>query len=128
MANEKEPTPGTRGWRVDQVRRALGVGRKDLAPLLAEVAADLGIDEGWTWNATRVTNVILERKPMSLDEAASVVALAARRKLKGLGWDWLIFGKPLAEMGRDGKAKDRSAMRRSTATASHGGRGERTGT
>lgn len=97
MANEKEPTPGTRGYRVDQVRKALKLSRDGFAGELALVAEKLRLDSGGKWTPIRVSKTILERQPLSLEDAATVAALAEIRGLDGYTWDWLILGKSVAE-------------------------------
>ncbi len=100
MANEKEPTPGTRGYRADQVRRDLGLDRQQFADLLAERAAALGLTSGGKWTQTRVSKLILGRQPISLDDAAVVIDVDPEHR----GWDWFVFGD-----ARVGKIKPRPA-------------------
>lgn len=96
--------PPTRGKRLEAVRAALDVEQKDLARQLADIAADLVAREviagGWTWTPTRVSTLIAEKKPMTLDEAACVVVLAARRGLAEYDWDWLVLGTQATEVKR----------------------------
>jgi hypothetical protein len=101
MANEKEPEPGTRGFRVNEIRLELELSRADLARALADVAKVWGITEGGEWTPTRVSRLILSRQPMSLDDAAVVVKLAEAHGLKGKTWDWFVFGDVSKAANRD---------------------------
>lgn len=92
MANEKEPLPGTRGWRADQLRKAIGVDRTGFAELLAAVAKRHGLDAGGKWTQSRVSRLLLSRQPIPLDDAASVVLLAREREILSFGWDWFVLG------------------------------------
>lgn len=94
MANEKEPVPGSRGDRVNQIREALGLKRKDFAKVLAAKAVDLQLTEGGEWTETRVSRLILGRQPMSLDDAAVVVAVDPHKKAPR--WGWFVFGDEYA--------------------------------
>ncbi len=53
MANEKSPVPGSRGDRVNQIREALGLKRKEFATVLAAKASNLGLTEGGEWTKRR---------------------------------------------------------------------------
>jgi hypothetical protein len=94
MANEKEPTPGTRGFRINQIRTALQLKREEMAEALAAVAERHKVVADGDWTATRVSRLILGRQPMTLDDAAVIVIFARERGLKGMGWDWLVLGTP----------------------------------
>lgn len=92
MANEKEPTPGTRGYRVNEFRKALGLSREELAEALASIAEDEGLDAGGKWTPTRVSQTILSRKPIPLDDIAAIVLLARSKGMRNVSWDWVVFG------------------------------------
>lgn len=89
MANEKKPVPGSRGERVDQIRQALGLTRDEFAGALAAKAAELRITGG-KWSPSRVSKLILGRQPISLDDAAVVVAIDPHTKAPR--WDWFVYG------------------------------------
>ena len=93
MANEKEPVPGSRGERVDQIRKALGKSREELADVLAAKARELHVTSGGKWTPTRVSKLILGRQPISLDDAAVVVAVDPDEDAPR--WDWFVFGEEL---------------------------------
>jgi hypothetical protein len=93
MANEKEPTLGTRGYRANEVRKALGITREAFAAQLARVAEAYGLREGGKWSPSRVSSLLLSKKPMTLDDAAAVLALAVERGLDNFDWNWLVYGE-----------------------------------
>lgn len=93
MANEKEPTPGTRGARVDEIRKALKLGREEFAERLATKAHELRITSGGKWTPTRVSKLILGRQPISLDDAAVVVSVDPHKDAPR--WHWFVFGEHL---------------------------------
>lgn len=93
MANEKDPTPGTRGYRINELRNALGLNREAFADALAAVAEKNGLNSGGKWTQTRVSQTILSRKPIPLDDVAAIVLLARERGLRNVSWDWIVFGE-----------------------------------
>jgi hypothetical protein len=122
MANEKDPEPGTRGYRVEQIRKEIGLPRRqDLAPALAEVAARIGLTEGGAWTATRISRMILGRQPMSLDDAAVVLKLAEAHGLEGKDWNWLVFGERRAAHMDPALFKPAPRSKRASKTASKTG-------
>jgi hypothetical protein len=108
MANEKAPVPGSRGERVDQIRKALGVNREEFAELVAAKAAELGVATGGKWTPTRVSKLILGRQPISLDDAVAVIALDPEER----GWLWFAFGERKANrLVPDTRKKNATAAR-----------------
>lgn len=101
MANEKEPEPGTRGYRINELRKALGMSREELADALAKVAADEDLDGGGKWTDTRVSRTILGRKPIPLDDVAAIILLARARGLHNVTWDYIVFGDVSKAATRD---------------------------
>lgn len=92
MANEKEPELGTRGYRINELRKALGMSREELGHALAIIAEREGLNEGGKWDASRVSRTILGRKPIPLDDIAAIVLLARARGLRNVTWDYIVFG------------------------------------
>lgn len=88
MANEKQPTPGSRGERMDTIRKAMELKREEFAERLARKAETLGLTAGGEYTASRVSRLILGRQPLTLDDAAVVMAIAP----KGFGWEWFVYG------------------------------------
>lgn len=101
MANEKEPTPGTRGFRINEFRKALGLSREALADALAEIAEDESLNAGGKWTPSRVSQTILSRKPIPLDDIAAIVLLARSRGMRNVTWDWIVFGDVAKSATRD---------------------------
>jgi hypothetical protein len=97
MANEKEPEPGTRGFRINEIRKRLRLSREGFADALAAVASASGLDAGGKWTPTRVSNTVLNKKPIPLDDAAAIILLAEAEGLDGVSWNWLVFGELRAE-------------------------------
>lgn len=107
MANETGGTPDTRGGRVDQLRAALDVEQQQLAVMLRGVAEDLGFPDGGKWNPTRVSNVIKNKKPITLEEAAAIVSLAAKHGLRKFDWNWLVLGGEAKAQPRHANVRER---------------------
>lgn len=101
MANEKEPEPGTRGYRVNELRNALGMSRERFSAALAEIAEEESLNEGGKWTPTRVSRTILSRKPIPLDDMAAIVLLARARGFRNVTWDYLVFGDVSKAVARD---------------------------
>lgn len=101
MANVKEPEPGTRGHRIDQLRIALKMTRGEFGDALKDVAEDEGLDGAGKWDLSRVSRTILSRKPIPLDDMAAIVRLAHSRGFRDVTWDWLVFGDVSKAAERD---------------------------
>jgi hypothetical protein len=103
MANEKEPTPGTRGARLNDLRKTVSLSREQLASELARVADELDLRDGGEWSQSRVSKLILGRQIMSLDDATAIVYFAEERRLKGMDWDWLALDQSRRAIVRNRK-------------------------
>lgn len=69
------------------------MSREAMADELASIAANYGLDEGGKWTGPRVSQTILNKKPIPLDDAAALILFARKHKVAEMTWDWLTFGK-----------------------------------
>jgi hypothetical protein len=91
MPRRSEPEPGSRGDRVQQIKKAYDK-RKGRELTVVEFAAELNaqaqkLSLAKAWSGTRFSKVVHGQDP-TLDDAAVLLAIDPEHRT----WDWLVFG------------------------------------